>query len=295
MSGLVEGLSVRSTARLANVSLNTVLRNLLWIGEACLAFHDGRAREMKCARLELDEMWAFIAMKEANVPEELIGSMEAGDVWTWIGMDPDSNFIVSWRIGKREYTDALAFVQDVAARVLGRVQITTDQLTHYRTAIEEAFGARADYATLQKVMDESRKSTDGRYIQPSLKGNRIASVMGNPDPTLITTSSIERNNLTVRMSMKRYERATNAFSRSIRHMRAALALHFTYFNFCRISGPIRVTPAMEAGLSDHVWLVEELISLVPPRPDRWASARAKSLGQQLNVGAADDLPNAPQS
>jgi IS1 family transposase len=191
------------------------------------------------------------------------GLREFGDMYTWVALDPDSRLAVSWHVGKRDYPDAQTFATDLASRIISRVQITTDQLGHYRTALFEAFGDQADYATIRKSSGLPIITPDGKIERPeSVKGNRRASVFGNPDPERITTSSIESQNLLMRMSMRRYMRAMNGFSRKIENKRAALALHFCYYNFCRISPPIRVTPAMEAGITNRIWEIEEIVGLV---------------------------------
>lgn len=255
---------MRGTGRLVDVTLNTVLRNLLWLGDACQKLHNATVCELKCRRLEADELWSFNYAKDKNLPRGLQEKRDFGDMWTWVAIDPDTRLIVSWHVGKREYVDAQTFATDLASRIIGRVQITTDQLAHYRTALFEAFGDQADYATIQKKSGPPSITEDGKIERPeAVKPQRKASVFGKPDPSLIRTSSIESQNLLMRMSMRRYMRAMNGFSRKIENKRAALALHFTYYNFCRVSPPIRVTPAMEAGLADHVWEIEELSGIAP--------------------------------
>jgi len=260
---LVEGNSVRGTGRLVGATLNTVLRNLLWLGDACQKFHHDTVREIRTTRIEADELYSFILAKDKNLPPELQGSRDFGDMYTWVAIDPDTRLIISWHVGKREYGDAQIFAMDLASRIAGRVQITTDQLTHYRSAIFDAFGTDADYATLRKSTGIPTITPDGKIERPeNLKVHRRASVFGEPDKELISTSSIESNNLLMRMSSRRYIRFTNGFSRRIRNKRAALALYFVYYNFCRISPPIRVTPAMEAGLSDRIWEIEDIVGLL---------------------------------
>ncbi|MDO8543763.1 MAG: hypothetical protein Q7S40_25255 [Opitutaceae bacterium] len=245
---------------MADVTLNTVLRNLVWLGEACYTFHDQNVRGLNCMRIEADEAWAFIYAKDktlASLPRHLRAF--AGTRWTWISIDPDSKMVVNWHVGRHKPSDAQEFMDDLASRIPGRLQLTSDQLQHYRAAVENAFGDRVDYATIQKVMGKPRFTPDGRIEQPKLRKNRKASVYGHPDEELVTTTTIEAQNLLLRMSNRRYTRFTNAFSRRIRNMRASVALHFTYYNFCRIHPVIRVTPAMEAGLVTSALQIEELI------------------------------------
>lgn len=262
IAALVEGNSVSGSARLAQVTKVTALRNLVWIGTACQKFHDKTVRDLKSTAVEADEMWNFIHAKGKNLPQALKGSRDHGDMWTWIGMCSISKLVIAWHVGKHDSSDAEIFAEDFASRIPGRVQISTDQLQRYRPAIENAFGTRADYATLSKKLGKTPETADGKYEQPKLKAERIASVYGNPNLDAVSTHSIERQNLTVRMSVRRYARATNAFARKIDNTRAALALHFVYYNFARIHSAHRVTPAMEAGISDHVWDIDEIARLV---------------------------------
>lgn len=271
ISALVEGNTIRGTAKLVHVTRNTVTRYLLWIGEACQRFHDETVVNLKCRLIEADELWHFVHAKDKNLPPELLNNPDFGDCYTWIAMDPDSRLVTNWHAGKREYYDAQFFIHDLARRIPGQVQITTDQLTHYRTAIAEAFGTRADYATIRKKLGSIPKSPDGKFEQPGLKNVRRASVMGNPNPDLITTAHIERQNGTLRGASRRYARATYAFSKKLANAKAALAIHFVYYNFVRIHGAIRVPPAMEAGLIEKSWEIEDMVALLAKYPARKAS------------------------
>ncbi len=251
------------------MKFDTVMRNAVWLGEACYAFHGETVRNLGCTRIEADEAWTFVYAKDRtleDLPEEV--RLIAGTRWTWISIDPDSKLVVNWHVGGHEPADAQEFMDDLAARIPGRLQLTTDQLQHYRTAVENAFGDRVDYATIQKKMRKPTLTPHNRYEQPRLRKNRKASVYGNPDPELITTTTIESRNLLLRMGNRRYARATNAFSRKEQNLRASVALHFTYYNFCRVHPVIRCTPAMEVGLTDHIWEIEELIAKIDVEESR---------------------------
>ncbi|MEO7413588.1 MAG: IS1 family transposase [Opitutaceae bacterium] len=262
VAAIVEGTSIRGAARIADITKNSAIRNLNWIGAACQTYHDKHVRNLKCFHIEADEMWSYIHAKDRNLPLDLIGSKEHGDMWNWIGIDAESKLVISWHVGKKETSDAKTFATDLASRLPGKVQISTDQLMHYRPAFEEAFGTRAAYGTISKKFGNVKMSPDGKYEQPKLKKMRQYAVMGNPIPDAISTHCIERYNLSVRQSTRRFSRATLAFSRKIKNKRAAVALYFTYFNFCRIHPVIRVTPAMDAGLADHPWEIREIVALV---------------------------------
>lgn len=270
---LAHGVSVSSTAHLCGRTQKTVLRNLLWIGEACQRFHDKFVIHLKTTRLEADEICCAVSPKADELSEEVIFDQTVRMVYTWIGYDPDAKIVINWHCGGRAYTDAQAFMQDLARRIPGeRIQITTDQLVHYRTAVEEAFGSRADYATIRKLMHDPTFTPDLKVRPPKLRENRIASVFGNPDPQFITTTGIECQNTRLRCWNRRLVRSGITFSKSIRHLRAHLALHFCYANFCRIPRTIRCSPAMEAGLTDHVWEIEELIEAINVEAMRMAGS-----------------------
>lgn len=263
VAALVEGNSLRGTGRWVKIRFNTVTRNLLWLGEACQKFHDTRAVNLtKCVRFEADELWAFIYAKDKNITPEMRATMGViGSVWTWVALCPDTRFVISWHIGGHEPSDCETFMTDVAGRIPGRVQMSSDQLPHYRTAVENAFGDRVDYATIRKLLKPGEQKTpDGKYEQPAFDGLRKASVLGNPAPEYLSTGSIESFNLQIRMSGGRYLRSSNRFSRKLRNMKAALALNFAYYNYVRIHPAIKVTPAMEMGLTDRLWEIEDLIA-----------------------------------
>lgn len=259
VAALVEGNSIRATCRMTGISKPTVLKLLFDLGKVCMAYHDEHVRSLHCKRVQCDEIWSFVGAKMKNVPEEKIE--EWGDVWTWTAIDADSKLIVSYLVGQRGPRWAKAFMEDVASRIASRIQITTDGHKAYAEAVKGAFGMDCDFAMLIKLygneLHDRRYSGGGECI-----GTRTAVLSGEPDPAHISTSFVERQNLTMRMGMRRFTRLTNGFSKKIENHEAAIALHFMHYNFCRIHKTLRVTPAMEAGLAHHVWTVEELVGLL---------------------------------
>ena len=258
VSCLVEGNSIRATVRITGFAKNTVTKLLTEMGQACFKAHDEMVRGLTSKRVQCDEIWSFVGAKQKNVPEEK--AEEWGDVWTWTAIDADSKLIVSYLVGQRGPRWAKQFMEDVASRIDSRIQITTDGLKAYAEAVEGAFGMDVDYAMLIKLYGND--SYDRRYSTGDVIGTQTAVLAGSPDPKHISTSFVERQNLTMRMSMRRFTRLTNAFSKKIENHEAAIALHFMHYNFCRIHSTLRITPAMEAGLSHHVWTIEELVGLL---------------------------------
>jgi len=261
VAALVEGNSVRATARLTGISKPTILKLLADLGDACTQFHDERARALRCKRIECDEIWQFCYAKAKNVPEEKRGTFGYGDVWTWTALDSDSKLIVSWLVGSRDAGSAYMFMQDAASRIRSHVQLTTDGHRVYINAVEDAFGADVDYAMLTKVYGANPEA-ETRYSPARIVSSTTEVIKGSPNPKFISTSYVERQNLTMRMHMRRFTRLTNAFSKEVENPAAAVALHFVWYNFCRVHGTLRVTPAMQAGLADHVWSLEELVGLL---------------------------------
>jgi IS1 family transposase len=256
---LVEGNSLRSCSRLADVSINTVTKLLVDLGAACAKFHDGHVKNVRVRRLQADEIWCFIGAKAKNVSAEK--KLEGwGDVWTWTGLDADTKLCLSYLVGGRDGGWAKEFMQDCASRIKGRVQITTDGHRAYLDAVEDAFGADIDYAMLQKIYGAPAQN-DTRYSPATCIGCEMKTVSGNPDPRHVSTSYVERHNLTMRMSMRRFTRLTNGFSKKIENHIAMVAIHAVYYNFARIHKTLRIAPAMAAGLSDHVWSLEEIVAL----------------------------------
>jgi len=257
---LVEGNSLRSCSRLADVSINTVTKLLVDLGAACDKFHDEHVRNVRVRRLQADEIWCFIGAKAKNVrPEKKAEGW--GDVWTWTGLDADTKLCVSYLVGGRDGGWAKEFMQDCANRIKGRVQITTDGHKAYLEAVEDAFGADIDYAQLQKIYGAPTDAEMRRYSPAQCIGADMKVVSGDPDPKHVSTSYVERHNLTMRMGMRRFTRLTNGFSKKIENHAAMVAIHAAYYNFGRVHKTLRVTPAMEAGLADHVWSLEEIVLL----------------------------------
>lgn len=256
---LVEGASLRATSRMADVSINTVTKLLLDVADAAHQYHDATVRNVRSRRVQCDEIWCFVGAKKRNAsPEQKAQGW--GDVWTWTAIDADTKLCVGYLVGGRDGWWAAEFMNDVAARIRGRVQLTTDAHKPYLEAVEGAFGADIDYATLQKIYGASDEP-EKRYSPATCIGCDMKVVSGRPDPEHVSTSYVERQNLTMRMSMRRFTLLTNAFSKKIENHAAAVALHFIHYNFARIHKTLRITPAMAAGLSDHVWNYEEIAGL----------------------------------
>lgn len=261
ISMLAEGNSLRATARKSDVSFNTVVKLLLDVAEKCEQYQDEHVHGIKAKRVQVDEAWAFVYAKQKNVPEAHKGEFGYGDVWTWVAIDADSKLAISWAVGRRDAFTANAFMLDIADRLATRVQLTSDGHKPYLEAVEGAFGNAIDYAMLVKTYEGDsgkRASAEQRYSPGVCTGARQVKITGNPDARHISTSFVERQNLTMRMSMRRFTRLTNAFSKKLDNHKAAVALYFMWYNFARIHQTLRVTPAMEAGISDHVWSAEEI-------------------------------------
>jgi len=260
VSALVEGNSIDSIVRMTGTAKHTVLNLLRDLGCACAEYHHRNVRNLRVRRLQCDEIWSFVGAKKKNVtPDKAADGW--GDVWTWTALDAHTKLMVSYVVGKRDLGWARDFMQDAASRMIGRPQITTDAHKPYLKAVEEAFGADCDYAQLHKVYGAPTPD-ESRYSPATCIGCDMKTVMGDPDPKHVSTSYVERQNLTTRMSMRRFTRLTNAFSKKIENHGHAIALHFMHYNFCRVHKTLRVTPAMEAGIADHVWSVEELVGLL---------------------------------
>ncbi len=261
ISALVEGNSVRATARMVGVSKDTVSKLQVEIGAACARYQAETLVDLPCRRVQVDEIWSFVYAKAKNVPQERRGQFGIGDVWTFTAIDADSKLCVSWLVGPRDSAMATEFLQDVAGRLANRVQLSTDGLTTYVDAVEKAFGTDVHYAMIEKIYGTSEEH-DRRYSPAICIGAKRKRVQGNPDPKHISTSYVERQNLTMRMSMRRFTRLTNAFSKKLENHVAAVALHFMHYNFCRIHQTLRITPAMAAGVAKSPWTVEDLVGLL---------------------------------
>ena len=262
IAALVEGNSIRATCRMTGVAKGTVLKLLVDLGSACAAYQDRTLRNLPCTRVQCDEIWSFCYAKEKNVPEEMKGKLGFGDVWTWTAIDADTKLIVSYLVGGRTADYAKKFIADLASRLANRVQLTSDGNTTYLAAVERSFGIDIDYAMLDKIYNAPPNKGTTRYSPAECCGTRKIKVKGNPDMKQVSTSFVERQNLTMRMSMRRMTRLTNAFSKKIENQAHAVALHFMHYNFCRVHQTLRVTPAMEAGIAQHVWSLEELAGLL---------------------------------
>jgi len=257
---LCEGSSMRSITRITGVSINTVSKLLIDAGNACAAFHDNRVRNVKSQSVQCDEIWSFSYAKQKNVRFAKSPAEGAGDVWTWTAIDADSKLIVSWHVGDRSADTGTSFMFDLKSRLANRVQLTTDGHKAYLKAVLEA-GFEADYAMLNKIF-ATDYAGPGRYSPPKCIGAIKNPIMGNPDPNLINTSFAERQNLTMRMSMRRFTRLTNAFSKKFENHCHALALYFVFYNFCRIHKTLGATPAMASGLVDRVMKMADIVALV---------------------------------
>jgi IS1 family transposase len=259
---LVEGMSLRAASRIADVSINTVTKLLVDTGKSCQNFHDETVHGLNSTRIEADEIWSFVYAKEKNVPQEMKGT-GTGDVWTWTGIDADSKLIVSWFVGDRDAQSAYTFMRDMKSRLRNRVQLTTDGHKAYLNAVPDAFGSKIDYAMLIKIYGEpsGASNADRKYSPGDCTGFEKKRVIGKPEADLVSTSYVERQNLTMRMHMRRFTRLTNAFSKKMENHCHAIALHFVYYNFAKIHKTLRVTPAMEAGLTKDVMTIEEIVRL----------------------------------
>jgi len=261
----VEGSSVRSTVRMTGISIPTVLKLLADIGPVCRQYHDEHVRGLKSRRVQCDEIWQFCYAKAKNVPADKKGTFGYGDVWTWVAIDADTKLVPSYMVGPRTPPMAYEFMKDVASRIVSHVQLTTDGLYWYVDAVDHAFGIDVDYAMLQKHYAggvAGERSAAVRYSPAKFTSATKEVIKGDPNPRHISTSFVERQNLTMRMSMRRFTRLTNAFSKKLENHEAQVALHFMHYNFVRIHQTLRVTPAMEAGISDHVWSLEEIVGLL---------------------------------
>ena len=258
---LVEGNSIRSTVRITGVAKNTVVKLLADVGKACSEYQDKVFHDLPCEKLQCDEIWSFCYSKEKNVPAKFKGQFGYGDVWTWTAIDAKTKLVPSWLVGDRSYRTARLFIDDLASRLKNRVQLTTDGYKAYLEAVENAFGHEIDYAMLIKIYGSTQEG-EKRYSPAKIIDTERQDIVGNPDPKYISTSFAERQNLTMRMNMRRFTRLTNAFSKKVENHIYAVSLHFMYYNFCRIHQTLRVTPAMEAKVTDRLWDVEDIVKLL---------------------------------
>jgi IS1 family transposase len=278
VAALVEGNSIRATCRMTGASKNTVTKLLVDLGTVCSLYQDKVMRDLPCERVQCDEIWAFVGAKQKNVPVEK-REEGWGDVWTWVAIDADTKLVPSYFIGAREARDAMLFMDDLAKRLRNRVQLTTDGLNVYLTAVRRSFKGEIDYAQLVKIYGGPTKEDQRRYSPANCLGAQKQPVTGSPDRKHISTSYVERQNLTMRMGMRRFTRLTNGFSRKVENLAAAVSLHFMHYNFCRVHKTLKTTPAVAAGITDHVWGVDEIIALleqaeaVPVKRGRYTKTR----------------------
>ena len=259
---LVEGNSLRATARICDVAFNTVLKFVPEIGKACANYQSKVFRNLPCKRIECDEIWSFVYSKQKNVPEDKRGRFGYGDVWTWTAIDADTKLVPSWLVSDRSACAATEFIKDLAERLANRVQLTTDGHKAYLQAVEDAFGYQIDYAMLVKLYGSSPEA-EKRYSPAQCIGAQKMPINGQPDMKHVSTSYVERQNLTMRMSMRRFTRLTNGFSKKVENHAFHIALHYMHYNFCRIHKSLRITPAMAAGVTDHVWDIKDIVALLP--------------------------------
>ena len=264
---LCEGSSMRSISRVVDVSINTVTKLLVDAGEACLVMHDELVRDVKASKVQCDEIWSFCYAKEKNVADAKSAPEEAGDVWTWTAIEADTKLIVSYFVGDRSGESAMVLMDDLRDRIANRVQITTDGHKAYLEAVEGAFGGDVDYAQLVKLYGPT-VTAPGRYSPAECTGIKKITVEGNPDRAHVSTSYVERQNLTMRMSMRRFTRLTNGFSKKLDNHIRALALYFAFYNFCRIHKALKITPAMAAGITDRLWSLEDIAERIEARNEK---------------------------
>lgn len=260
---LVEGMSLGAASRLADCSINTVTKLLVDVGAACSEYQDAALRNLPCRRIQCDEIWSFVGSKQKNVPADRAGEFGVGDVWTWTAIDADTKLVASWMVGDRNGEAAKAFIGDLAERLANRVQLTSDGHKVYLQAVESAFGGGIDYEMLVKQYGEGPQAPERKCSPVEFVSAEKKRIIGSADKTHVSTSFVERQNLTMRISMRRFTHLTNGFSKKIKNHAHAMALHFMYYNSGRIHKTLRVTPAMKAGVSDHVWSLEEIAALVP--------------------------------
>lgn len=259
ISALVEGVGINAITRMTDVSKNTVLKLLADVGNACAIYQDKAFRNLKSTRIECDEIWSFCFAKQKNLREKYEGVFGYGDVYTWVAIDADSKLVPSWLVGRRDGISAMEFIKDLASRLANRVQLTTDGHRPYLNAIEEAFGSEIDYAMLIKIYGGSQEEV--RYSPAECLGTEKKWISGNPVKELVSTSYVERQNLTMRMSMRRFTRLTNAHSKKIENHIHAISLHYMHYNFCKIHSSLRCSPAMAAGVSTTLWSIEDIVKL----------------------------------
>jgi IS1 family transposase len=278
VAALVEGNSIRATCRMTGASKNTVTKLLVDLGVVCSAYQDRVMRDLTCERIQCDEIWSFCYSKQKNIPADMRSEEGVGDVWTWVALDADTKLVPTYRVGARDVGEAQAFLADLAPRLRNRPQVTTDGLGAYYLAVPRAFEGKVDFAQMIKHFGVPADA-ERRYSPAVCTGVEKRTVHGDPNMGHVSTSYVERQNLTMRMGMRRFTRLTNAFSKKIENHAAAISLHFMHYNFCRVHKTLKTTPAVAAGITDHVWGIEEIIGLleeaeaVPVKRGRYAKTR----------------------
>lgn len=290
---MVEGMAIRAISRLTGASKNTIVKLLVDADRACSDYQDRAFRELPCKRVQVDEIWSFVCAKQKNVPDHLRGQLGVGDVWTWTALCADTKLIPSWFVGHRDASHAYAFMADLASRMAGRIQLTSDGHKPYRDAVRDVFVDDIDYATLIKMYGEAPAAGPERKYSPQVcTGIKRRKVIGNPDPAHVPTSYIERANLSTRMHLRRFTRLTNAFSKKAENHVHALSLYFMYYNFVRIHQTLRVTPAMAAGVSDKLWDLADIVRMIDAEPAPEAEVEMTDLERLRGdaVRYSDKLP-----
>jgi IS1 family transposase len=262
IAALVEGSSIRATVRMTGISKNTIVKLLAEVGAACAEYQDKVFINLPCKKIQCDEIWSFVGAKAKNVPAEKQGQFGYGDVWTWVAIDADTKLVPCWNVGGRDGGAAFEFITDLAGRLRNRVQLTTDGHKAYLNAVEDAFGADIDYAMLVKIYGGEQKEI--RYSPAECLGTEQRIITGEPDKAHISTSFVERQNLTMRMSMRRFTRLTNAFSKKVENHIAAISLHYMHYNFVRVHQSLRCTPAMAAGVTKTLWSIDDMLNAIEP-------------------------------
>jgi len=261
ISALVEGNSFRSIERMTGIHRDTVMRLMVRIGNGCAELMDRKMRNLNCQRLQLDELWSFVGMKQKRA-SQLADRGEFGDAYTFVALDADTKLVPCFLVGRRTWNDTQIFINDLKSRIIGRPQITTDMFKPYYGTIMQAFGNTVDYAQLHKVFASELNTGRGRYSPPIMVDAAKEELIGSPDLAHVSTSFVERQNLSVRMECRRFTRLTNAFSKKLANLKASVALHYAHYNFVRVHRTLRVTPAMAAGVSDRLWSVEQLLEAI---------------------------------
>lgn len=284
IAAMVEGMGINAISRLFSVSNHTVLKLLADAGKACAMYQDGIFQNLTCTRIQCDEIWSFVGAKNKNATPEQKADLNYGDVWTWVAMDADTKLVPCWNVGKRDGAAAYEFMTDLASRLKNKVQLTTDGHHAYLEAVEDAFGGDIDYAMLIKIYGKAQEEI--RYSPAECVGTEIKVISGNPQKGHISTSYIERQNLTMRMSMRRFTRLTNGFSKKLENHIAAISLHYMYYNFCRIHKTLKCTPAMAADVTKTLWSIDDMLNAIdqfmPKPPTKRGPYKKKEREGRLN-------------